>query len=77
MSSAVALVSPPAIGVSLTAETSTFTVPLALAREVTTVGTEWNIVMAATLVAMLPPLIVYAFSQNKLMGGIASVGIRG
>ena len=54
-----------------------FTVPLALAREVTTVGTEWNIVMAATLVAMLPPLIVYAFTQNKLMGGIASVGIRG
>jgi multiple sugar transport system permease protein len=54
-----------------------FTVPLALAREVTRVGTEWNIVMAATLVAMLPPLIVYAFSQNKLMGGIASVGIRG
>jgi multiple sugar transport system permease protein len=54
-----------------------FTVPLALAREVSTVGTEWNIVMAATLIAMLPPLIVYAFSQNKLMGGIASVGIRG
>ncbi|MBA2634181.1 MAG: carbohydrate ABC transporter permease [Chloroflexi bacterium] len=54
-----------------------FTVPLALAREVTTVGTEWNIVMAATLVAMLPPLIIYAFSQNKLMGGIASVGIHG
>ena len=56
---------------------SWFTVPLALAREVTRVGTEWNIVMAATLVAMLPPLIVYAFSQNRLMGGIASVGIRG
>ena len=54
-----------------------FTVPLALAREVTRVGTEWNIVMAATLVAMLPPLLVYAFSQNKMMGGIASVGIRG
>ena len=54
-----------------------FTVPLALAREVTTVGTEWNIVMAATLVAMLPPLIIYAVSQNKLTGGIASVGIRG
>ena len=54
-----------------------FTVPLALAREVTTVGTEWNIVMAATLVAMLPPLLIYGFAQNKLMGGIASVGIRG
>lgn len=54
-----------------------FTVPLALVREVTTVGTEWNIVMAATLVAMLPPLLIYAFTQNKLMGGIASVGIRG
>jgi ABC-type glycerol-3-phosphate transport system permease component len=54
-----------------------FTVPLALATEVTRVGTKWNIVMAATLVAMLPPLLVYGFSQNKLMGGIASVGIRG
>lgn len=40
-------------------------------------ATEWNIVMAATLMAMLPPLIVYAFRQNKLMGGIAAVGIRG
>jgi multiple sugar transport system permease protein len=54
-----------------------FTVALALATEVTRVGTEWNIVMAANLIAMLPPLIVYALFQNKLMGGIASVGIRG
>ncbi|HEX2222106.1 MAG TPA: carbohydrate ABC transporter permease, partial [Candidatus Limnocylindria bacterium] len=54
-----------------------FTVALALATEVTRVGTEWNIVMAANLIAMIPPLIVYALFQNKLMGGIASVGIRG
>jgi ABC-type glycerol-3-phosphate transport system permease component len=54
-----------------------FTVAVALATKASRIGTEWNIVMAATLVAMLPPLLIYAFAQNKLMGGIASVGIRG
>lgn len=54
-----------------------FTLALALSTEVSRRGTEWNIVMAANLIAMLPPLVVYAFSQRRLLGGIASVGIRG
>jgi len=54
-----------------------FTLALALSTEVSRRGTEWNIVMAANLIAMLPPLVVYALSQRRLLGGIASVGIRG
>ena len=38
---------------------------------------EWNLFMAATLITILPVLVVYFFSQNKLIGGIASVGIKG
>jgi len=40
-------------------------------------STEWNLFMAATLVTILPVLIVYFFSQDKLIGGIASVGLKG
>ncbi len=40
-------------------------------------STEWNLFMAATLVTIAPVLIVYFFSQDKLIGGIASVGLKG
>ena len=54
-----------------------FTVALALARLVQKVGTEWNEVMAANLIVILPVLLVYFFAQDKLIGGIANVGLKG
>lgn len=38
---------------------------------------EWNLFMAATLVSILPILILYFFVQRQLIGGIASVGLKG
>jgi multiple sugar transport system permease protein len=38
---------------------------------------EWNLFMAATLVSILPALVLYFFSQKRLIGGIASVGLKG
>jgi multiple sugar transport system permease protein len=38
---------------------------------------EWNLFMAATLVSLIPILILYFFSQKQLIGGIASVGLKG
>ncbi|CAA9314357.1 MAG: sugar ABC transporter permease [uncultured Chloroflexia bacterium] len=54
-----------------------FTVAVGLANFVTRTGTDWNLLMAANLIAMLPALIVYFFAQDKLIGGIASVGLKG
>ena len=54
-----------------------FTVALALARLVQRVGTEWNQVMAANLIVVIPVLIIYFFAQDKLIGGIANVGLKG
>jgi multiple sugar transport system permease protein len=54
-----------------------FTVAVGLANMVQRFGTEWNLVMAANLVAILPVLVVYYFAQDKLIGGIASVGLKG
>lgn len=54
-----------------------FTVAIGLANMVTRAGTDWNLLMAANLIAMLPAVIVYFFAQDKLIGGIASVGLKG
>jgi len=54
-----------------------FTIALALATFIRRVGARWNEMMAANLVAILPALVLYFSAQNKLIGGIASVGIKG
>src|SRR5215203_3754882 len=57
-------------------EQSEFTIALALATFVRRMGMQWNEMMAANLVAMVPVLLLYFFAQEKLIGGIASVGIK-
>jgi len=54
-----------------------FTVAIGLADLVTTSGTPWNLAMAANLLSMIPPIVVFFFVQKKLIGGIASVGLKG
>jgi multiple sugar transport system permease protein len=54
-----------------------FTIAIGLANFVHRSGTDWHLLMAANMIAMLPPLIVYFFAQDKLIGGIASVGLKG
>lgn len=54
-----------------------FTVALGLANLVSRADTPWNLTMAANLVTILPTIIVYFFVQKKLIGGIASVGLKG
>jgi multiple sugar transport system permease protein len=56
---------------------SKFTVAIGLANLVTRADTPWNLTMAANLVSILPCVIVYFFVQKKLIGGIASVGLKG
>lgn len=38
---------------------------------------EWNLFMAATLVSIIPILILYFFAQRHLIGGISSLGLKG
>lgn len=38
---------------------------------------QWNLIMAGSLIGVVPPLTLYAISQKHLIGGIASVGIKG
>jgi multiple sugar transport system permease protein len=54
-----------------------FPLAVALATNYSKVGTHWNTLMAANLISIIPPLIVYFIAQKKLIGGIASVGLKG
>ncbi len=38
---------------------------------------EWHLFMGATLVSIIPILVVYFFAQRHLIGGLASIGIKG
>lgn len=54
-----------------------FPVAIGLANLVTRADTPWNLTMAANLVTILPTVILYFFVQKRLIGGIASVGLKG
>jgi multiple sugar transport system permease protein len=54
-----------------------FTVSIGLANLVTRADTPWNLTMAANLITILPTVILYFFVQKRLIGGIASVGLKG
>lgn len=38
---------------------------------------QWHLFMAATLVSILPVLVLYFFAQRHLMGGLAAAGLKG
>jgi multiple sugar transport system permease protein len=58
-------------------QTSKFTVAIGLANFATRADPNTNSLMAANLIMMIPPIILFAMAQKQLIGGIASVGIKG
>ena len=56
---------------------SKFTLAIGLANFVGRYSSNWNYLMAASLVFLVPLLITYYFAQRHLIGGIASFGLKG
>lgn len=54
-----------------------FTVSLGLSFFQGARETNWNLLMAASVLAMLPPLWLFFFAQRKLIGGISIEGLKG
>lgn len=58
--------------------TTDFTVPIGLANLAGRAGNaQYNLLMAANFLSILPPAIIYFAIQKQLIGGIASVGLKG
>jgi multiple sugar transport system permease protein len=54
-----------------------FTVAIGIANMVSTKDPHLNLLMAANLIMMIPATLLYFFAQKQLIGGIASVGLKG
>jgi multiple sugar transport system permease protein len=54
-----------------------YTVSLGLSLFQGKTRTEWQLLMAASAVAMVPSLILFAVAQKYIIGGIALTGIKG
>jgi multiple sugar transport system permease protein len=57
---------------------SKFTVAIGLANMAQRAGnSQWNLLMAGNLISIIPMIITYFLLQKQLIGGIASVGLKG
>lgn len=54
-----------------------FTVSLGLSFFQGARETNWNLLMAGSLLATLPPLLLFFFAQRQLIGGISIEGLKG
>ena len=53
------------------------TLPVALSAFTNEVGTDYNILMAATNMIILPVMIVYMILQKHIISGVSKSGIKG
>jgi len=53
-----------------------FTLPVGLKLFTDTAGTEWQLLMAASVMATAPLLIVFFFAQKKFIEGVALTGLK-
>ncbi|MGE3193941.1 MAG: carbohydrate ABC transporter permease [Microbacteriaceae bacterium] len=54
-----------------------FTAAVGLAGFVSRQNPEYNLLMAANLITIIPVLVLYFVAQKYLIGGIASIGLKG
>ena len=61
----------------ITTKKNMWTVQLALSVFKDEMTTQWNYLMAATTLILLPPFVLYIFMQKYFVEGIVSTGIKG
>jgi multiple sugar transport system permease protein len=54
-----------------------WTLPVGLAQFTFTYRTQWNSLMAGTIIALAPVVLVYLFFQRYFVAGVASAGVKG
>ncbi|MGG1516147.1 carbohydrate ABC transporter permease [Paenibacillus oryzisoli] len=53
-----------------------FTLPIAMKLFTDTAGTDWHLLMAASVMATVPLLLVFFFAQKKFIEGVATTGLK-
>jgi len=53
------------------------TIPIGLSYFVGQYGTAWNLLMAGSVIALLPVLVIYLLAQKTFVQGITLTGMGG
>lgn len=61
----------------ITNSDATRTIPVGLAAFQSQFNTDWNLLMAGSVIALLPVLIIYIFAQKRFVEGITLSGMGG
>lgn len=54
-----------------------FTIQIAIKSYIGTMGINWNAILAASIISMVPIIIIFIFLQKYITGGIATSGVKG
>lgn len=54
-----------------------YTIQIAIKSFIGTTGVDWNSVLAASIISIVPIIILFMFLQRHIIGGIATTGIKG
>ncbi|MDC7233991.1 MAG: carbohydrate ABC transporter permease [Spirochaetales bacterium] len=54
-----------------------YTVQLGLTKFRTAYGVEWNLLMAATILVVLPLLVIFLLAQKHFVSGVVTSGVKG
>ena len=60
----------------ITSDTAHMTLPLGLATLQGRWTTDWNVLMAGTLISIIPMLLVYVFTQKYIIKGLTHTGLK-
>lgn len=54
-----------------------FTIQIAIKSYIGTMGVDWNSILAASILSILPVIILFIILQKYITGGIATTGVKG
>jgi len=54
-----------------------FTIQIAIKSYIGTMGVDWNSILSASIISILPVIILFIILQKYITGGIATTGVKG
>ena len=54
-----------------------FTIQIAIKSYIGTMGVDWNSILAASILSILPIIVIFIFLQRYITGGLAATGVKG
>lgn len=61
----------------LLSDQKNFTIQIAIKSYIGTMGVDWNSILAASILSILPIIIIFIFLQKYITGGLAATGVKG